>query len=55
MLLDHGLYEVLETKVRQSLCLLWKATVLNNNDQMKKCAAQLGVHGKLPYMYHAKI
>lgn len=47
VLLDHGLYEELPTRVRQSLCRLWKAIVCNDHPQMKRYAAELGVKGKL--------
>jgi len=47
VLLDHGLYEELSPTVRRSLCLLWKAIVLNNHGDMKKYAAELGVKGKI--------
>ncbi|KAJ9579951.1 hypothetical protein L9F63_004424, partial [Diploptera punctata] len=43
VLLDHGLYEYVPSKVRQSLCRFWKATVLNDQVEMKKQALDLGV------------
>lgn len=43
VLLDHGLYEYVPSKVRQSLCRFWKAIVLNDQVDMKKHALDLGV------------
>nr|CAD7429250.1 unnamed protein product [Timema monikensis] len=43
VIIDHGLYEFLPPDIRQSLCKLWKAIVLNDHLNMKKYAAQLGV------------
>lgn len=46
VLLDHGLYQEVSTKDRISLSHFWKAIVLNNRNDMKKYALQLGVAGK---------
>ncbi|XP_067015798.2 uncharacterized aarF domain-containing protein kinase 5 isoform X2 [Anabrus simplex] len=43
VLLDHGLYEYLPSPIRQSLCKLWKAIVLNNHQGMKQYSTELGV------------
>lgn len=43
VLLDHGLYEFLPPSVRQPLCRLWKAIVMNNHFDMKTHACELGV------------
>ncbi|XP_069674416.1 uncharacterized aarF domain-containing protein kinase 5 [Periplaneta americana] len=43
VLLDHGLYEYLPSSVRQPLCRLWRAIVVNNHSDMKKYATELGV------------
>ncbi|CAG2059925.1 unnamed protein product, partial [Timema podura] len=43
VIIDHGLYEFLPSDIRQSLCKLWKAIVLNDHPNMKRYAAQLGV------------
>jgi len=45
VLLDHGLYEELPLKVRQSLCRLWSSIVLNDHPGMKRYASELGVKG----------
>ena len=45
VLLDHGLYEYVPHKVRQSLCRFWKAIVLNDQQDMKRNALDLGVEG----------
>ena len=45
VLLDHGLYEELPLKVRQSLCRLWSSIVLNDHPGMKRHASELGVKG----------
>ncbi|KAI9561696.1 hypothetical protein GHT06_012656 [Daphnia sinensis] len=47
VLLDHGLYEELPSKVRKSLCKLWSSIVLNDHDGMKRHAAELGVNDYL--------
>ena len=47
VLLDHGLYEFVPNKVRQSLCRFWKAIVLNDQVNMKKHASDLGVEGNI--------
>nr|CAD7595381.1 unnamed protein product [Timema genevievae] len=43
VIIDHGLYEFLPSDIRQSLCKLWKAIVLNDHPNMKRYASQLGV------------
>uniref|UniRef100_A0A1B6HVX0 ABC1 atypical kinase-like domain-containing protein n=1 Tax=Homalodisca liturata TaxID=320908 RepID=A0A1B6HVX0_9HEMI len=43
VLLDHGLYEVVPSPVRQSLCNLWKSIVLNDHTGMRKYSRELGV------------
>ncbi|XP_071446661.1 uncharacterized aarF domain-containing protein kinase 5 isoform X3 [Hetaerina americana] len=43
VLLDHGLYEVLPSGIRKSLCNLWKSIVLRNYSGMKKFSSELGV------------
>nr|CAD7413249.1 unnamed protein product [Timema cristinae] len=50
VIIDHGLYEFLPPDIRQSLCKLWKAIVLNDHLNMKKYATQLGVKGSI-YLY----
>lgn len=47
VLLDHGLYDKLTQDDRQSLCSLYKAIVLNREDNMQKFSKALGVddHG----------
>jgi predicted unusual protein kinase regulating ubiquinone biosynthesis (AarF/ABC1/UbiB family) len=47
VLLDHGLYEYLPPSVRQPLCRLWKAIVMNNHFDMKTHACALGVEGNV--------
>ncbi|XP_074615968.1 putative aarF domain-containing protein kinase 5 isoform X1 [Acropora palmata] len=44
VIIDHGLYETLHQTDRLSLCHLWKAIVLNDQEQMKFFSGQLGVH-----------
>merc|ERR1719259_1018065 len=43
VLLDHGLYEFMPTKIRSALCGLWVAVVENNYDDMKKYGKELNV------------
>uniref|UniRef100_A0A8C7ZDK8 AarF domain containing kinase 5 n=1 Tax=Oryzias sinensis TaxID=183150 RepID=A0A8C7ZDK8_9TELE len=43
VLLDHGLYEYLQERDRESLCKLWRAIVLRNEAAMKKHSHALGV------------
>ena len=43
VVLDHGLYEQLETRDRLNLCNLWKSVVLNNQDAIEHYAQKLGV------------
>lgn len=43
VLLDHGLYDKLTQDDRQSLCSLYKAIVLNREDNMQKFSKALGV------------
>ncbi|XP_062591717.1 uncharacterized aarF domain-containing protein kinase 5-like isoform X1 [Saccostrea cucullata] len=43
VLLDHGLYDKLSPQDRQSMCNLYKAIVLNNEDNMQKFSKALGV------------
>lgn len=43
VLLDHGLYDKLTQDDRQSLCSLYKAIVLNKEDNMQKFSKALGV------------
>jgi len=43
VLLDHGLYEFLPTKIRSALCGLWVAVVENNYENMKKFGSDLNV------------
>lgn len=47
VLLDHGLYEYLPPSVRQPLCRLWKAIVMNNHFDMETHARELGVKGNV--------
>lgn len=44
VLLDHGLYDKLTPDNRQSLCNLYKAIVLNKEDNMQKFSKALGVN-----------
>ncbi|XP_059102899.1 uncharacterized aarF domain-containing protein kinase 5 isoform X2 [Peromyscus eremicus] len=43
VLLDHGLYQFLDEKDRSSLCQLWRAIILRDDNAMKIHAAALGV------------
>ncbi|CAB4030811.1 Hypothetical predicted protein, partial [Paramuricea clavata] len=43
IILDHGLYQPLETRDRLNLCNLWKSIVLNKQDAIKHYARKLGV------------
>lgn len=45
VLLDHGLYETLPSKVRNSLCNFWEAIVVKDVTRMKRYAAELQVDG----------
>uniref|UniRef100_A0A8D8LTV1 Uncharacterized aarF domain-containing protein kinase 5 n=1 Tax=Cacopsylla melanoneura TaxID=428564 RepID=A0A8D8LTV1_9HEMI len=44
VILDHGLYEEVPSDIRQSLCNLWKAIVLNNHEDMRTYSKLLGVN-----------
>jgi len=46
ILLDHGLYDYLNDKDRVSLCQLYKAVILHDDELMKRYSLQLGVHGR---------
>ncbi|XP_054276945.1 uncharacterized aarF domain-containing protein kinase 5-like isoform X2 [Macrosteles quadrilineatus] len=43
VLLDHGLYEVVPSTIRHSLCNLWKSIILNDHSGMRKHSKELGV------------
>ncbi|XP_028410010.1 uncharacterized aarF domain-containing protein kinase 5-like [Dendronephthya gigantea] len=43
VILDHGLYQPLETRDRLNLCNLWKYIVLNDQEAIKHYAKKLGV------------
>ncbi|EHB16888.1 hypothetical protein GW7_19235 [Heterocephalus glaber] len=43
VLLDHGLYQFLHQKDRESLCQLWRAIILRDDAAMKAHSAALGV------------
>ncbi|XP_005395938.1 PREDICTED: uncharacterized aarF domain-containing protein kinase 5 isoform X1 [Chinchilla lanigera] len=43
VLLDHGLYQFLDQKDRESLCQLWRAIILRDDAAMKAHSAALGV------------
>ncbi|XP_064640596.1 uncharacterized aarF domain-containing protein kinase 5-like isoform X2 [Lineus longissimus] len=43
VLLDHGLYEFLESEKRVNLCKLYKSIILRNGEEMKKYSKHLGV------------
>lgn len=45
VLLDHGLYQDIPESERIYLSFMWKAIVLNNQEEMKKYAGKLGVTG----------
>jgi predicted unusual protein kinase regulating ubiquinone biosynthesis (AarF/ABC1/UbiB family) len=55
VLLDHGLYEYLPPSVRQPLCRLWKAIVMNNHFDMKTHARELGVEGNMSPFDHISV
>jgi len=46
VLLDHGLYDYLNDRDRVSLCQLYKAIVLHDDELMKRHSLQLGVQGE---------
>lgn len=46
VLLDHGLYEVLPSAMRRSLCLFWESIVLKDQSNMNKYANELHVKGQ---------
>ena len=46
VLLDHGLYDSLSETNRVSLCKLYKAIILRDEDSMAKYSQQLGVQGQ---------
>lgn len=43
ILLDHGLYEELPENVRGPLCEFWEATVLRDDESMRKAAKKIDV------------
>ncbi|XP_056154750.1 uncharacterized aarF domain-containing protein kinase 5 isoform X3 [Lampris incognitus] len=43
VLLDHGLYEYLSERDRESLCKLWRSIVLRDKQDMKEYSSALGV------------
>lgn len=43
VILDHGLYQMLDSRDRLNLCKLWKSIVLNNQDDIKNYSSKLGV------------
>ncbi|XP_005395939.1 PREDICTED: uncharacterized aarF domain-containing protein kinase 5 isoform X2 [Chinchilla lanigera] len=47
VLLDHGLYQFLDQKDRESLCQLWRAIILRDDAAMKAHSAALGVQERL--------
>jgi len=46
VLLDHGLYEHVPEKTRQTLCNFWESMVLRNDNSLKTFANDLNVEGK---------
>lgn len=46
VILDHGLYEILSSSIRLSLCQFWEAIVLKDQAKMDKYAKELNVNGK---------
>lgn len=51
MLLDHGLYEHVPEKTRQTLCNFWESMVLRNDNSLKTFANDLNVEGKYLLLY----
>ncbi|TPX42581.1 hypothetical protein SeLEV6574_g05532 [Synchytrium endobioticum] len=49
VILDHGLYKVLDEGFRHSYCLLWKAMVTNDIPLLRRSAIQLGVGNYFQY------
>ncbi|KAK6627329.1 hypothetical protein RUM44_009806 [Polyplax serrata] len=49
VLLDHGLYQVLQSNERKNLCYLWKSIVLHDEPGMHKYSTALGVED--PYLF----
>lgn len=45
VLLDHGLYEYVLPKDRLSLCNLYKAIILRDEEMMEQYSTQMGVKG----------
>lgn len=43
VILDHGLYQLLESRDRLSLCNLWKSIVLNDQNDIERYSNNLGV------------
>lgn len=44
VLLDHGLYNIVSNDHRIALCNFWNSIVLNDKQNMKMYASQLGVN-----------
>ncbi|XP_069113609.1 uncharacterized aarF domain-containing protein kinase 5-like isoform X2 [Argopecten irradians] len=49
VLLDHGLYDILTPSHRQSLCHLFKAIVMHNEENMQKYSLELGVEDHMVF------
>lgn len=49
VLLDHGLYEEIPADVREPLCEFWEATVLKDENSMKKAAQKLGIKDHMKF------
>jgi hypothetical protein len=46
ILLDHGLYRQLDSKLRLEYCELWRAIVLSDTTGIKRSASRLGIKSK---------
>ncbi|KAJ6661538.1 hypothetical protein lerEdw1_014448 [Lerista edwardsae] len=51
ILLDHGLYDVLQVKDREALCKLWRSIILRDDSTMRKCSEQLGVRAEDYFLF----
>nr|XP_056710122.1 uncharacterized aarF domain-containing protein kinase 5 [Euleptes europaea] len=51
ILLDHGLYEILQERDREALCKLWRAIVLRDDAAMRTYSGQLGVKAQDYFLF----
>lgn len=50
VLLDHGLYKTLPTKVKEHYKGMWRSIITQNEEEVKKHAEHLGIHSMYPLL-----